>query len=225
VPVCCCWQFFLATCTYLKVKLSRYRPRQAIRVPGGWGSRISKKNRHRKVVRFSALCTGRLYSRKDTWYSFLLETESTPEPQCELSHWKNAVTPSEIEPATFQLVAQCLNQLRHRVPHIYLRTDSIPSPPTQRNLTHIHPYRLIAIADWHYIVNIKNIIIISYSIYLRCDSPIGIGIRFWLYDPGIESRWWQEFPQLSRPLLGPTQPPMQWVPASFPGSEESGTWR
>jgi len=35
-------------------------------------------NRHMKVVRLSALRTGLLYPRKYSWYSFLLEAESTP---------------------------------------------------------------------------------------------------------------------------------------------------
>jgi len=38
-------------------------------------------NRHMKVVRLSVLHTGRLYpTRKYSWYSFLLEAESTPGP-------------------------------------------------------------------------------------------------------------------------------------------------
>jgi hypothetical protein len=33
-----------------------------------------------------------------------------------LSRWKIPMNPSVIEPATFRLEAQCLNQMRHRVP-------------------------------------------------------------------------------------------------------------
>jgi hypothetical protein len=40
-------------------------------------------NQHMKVVRLSALRTGRLYPQEAFWYSFLLGTESTPGPQCD----------------------------------------------------------------------------------------------------------------------------------------------
>jgi hypothetical protein len=44
-------------------------------------------NRHMKVVRLSALHTGRLYTREDTWNSFLLEADSTTVWLEELSQW------------------------------------------------------------------------------------------------------------------------------------------
>jgi hypothetical protein len=44
------------------------------------------------------------------------------------------------------------------------------------------------------------------------DSEVGIATRYGLDGPGIESQWWQDFPHPSRAALGPTQPPIQWVP-------------
>jgi len=48
-------------------------------------------------------------------------------------------------------------------------------------------------------------------------SMVGIGTGYRLDGSGIESRWGRDFPHLSRPALGPTQPPVQWVPGFSPG--------
>ena len=45
----------------------------------------------------------------------------------------------------------------------------------------------------------------------RSGSSVGIMTDHGLEGPGIESRWGRDFP-LSRPAVGSTQPPVQWVP-------------
>jgi hypothetical protein len=51
--------------------------------------------------------------------------------------------------------------------------------------------------------------------YVGRDSSVGIATSNGLYAPGIESLWGRDIRYQSRPVLGPTQPPIQWVPGSF----------
>jgi hypothetical protein len=72
-----------------------------------------------------------------------------------------------------------------------------------------------------------------YVLMLRClfkesnkfVSPVGIVTRYGLDGPGIESQWGRDLPHPSRPALGPTQPPIRWVPGFFPGGKAAGAWR
>jgi hypothetical protein len=96
--------------TEIKVNLGHYRPGQAHRVPGGWGSQIYRQSAHEGGKVVSPTHRLPLPPRKYSWCSFLLQAESTPGPQCGRKDYVNEkmpMTPSGIEPANFRLVAQC----------------------------------------------------------------------------------------------------------------------
>ena len=64
--------------------------------------------------------------------------------------------------------------------------------------------------------NTKPVILSHFSyhlpIYLMVgrDCSVGIATRYGLEGPG--SHWGRDFPQSSRPAMGSTQPPIEWVP-------------
>ena len=62
----------------------------------------------------------------------------------------------------------------------------------------------------------------SVGIVLGRDSSVGLATRYGLGDPGIESRWGRGFPHSSRPALGPTRPPIKWVPGLYRGVKRPG---
>ena len=98
------------TLSNVKVKVIPQQAEVAQGVPGRLRPRIFLDVRHYKGGRSSAIRTGRLYPRRNPWYSFS-EAESTPGHMVPSggATEKNPVTPPGIDPGTVRLVAQCLN--------------------------------------------------------------------------------------------------------------------
>jgi hypothetical protein len=106
----------------VKVKQSHYMPGQFLRVQGDWDSQISRQSAHggAKVV-----SPTHWPSLPQQIFLVLISVRGWANPSAimrpeGLCYWKIPMILSEIEPATFQIVAQCLKQLSHRVPRTFV---------------------------------------------------------------------------------------------------------
>jgi hypothetical protein len=76
--------------------------------------------------------------------------------------------------------------------------------------------KLLYSINWSVFVTEQECLLRGADWVFKCDSSqfpsFSMATCYGLDDPRIESRWVQDFPHPSRPVLRPTQPPIQCVP-------------
>jgi hypothetical protein len=136
--------------THLPLSYFRLPPppkEPSLMVPGGWGSQIWRQSAHKGRKAVSP--THRAAVAPQKVFLVLVLVRGLVDPTAMLwpeglCQWKIPVTPSGIESTTFQLVAQCLNQLRNRMPPTSCSNQSLVPTcqtkprhlPEDRNIVH-----------------------------------------------------------------------------------------
>ena len=92
----------------------------------------------------------------------------------------------------------------------------------------VSPYMHYAVSSGGKVPRTRNLDIeaVSLVITMCCNRVAAVGAETsnGLDGPGIESRWRPDFPHMSKPAVGPTQPPIYGYRV-FPGVKAAGAWR
>jgi hypothetical protein len=92
----------------------------------------------------------------------------------------------------------------------------------ERSIVRNYPYA----SSW--LLNAKAVLYCPLKPLLFSATEAEIATRNGLEGSGLESRWGQVAvfsAHSSRPALGPTHPPLQWLPGLFPRDKGAGAWR